>query len=133
MVKRSFCFFLILGALFGCSPKPMADIPEIPKDHPANKFYNFVAQNVVSDRVCRDFQGDPSIPMGEIVKGEKYLKMKELAPGVFRFSDKGTGKKYLGVSFLQYQLFLQIPKLCAWEETSNRVQGTGHRDLERNI
>ena len=113
---RYSCFFLLCGLLVGCSAKPVTDIPEVPKDHPANKFYNFVARNIVSDRVCRDYQGDPTIPMGEIAKGEKYVKIKDLAPGVFRFSDKAAEKKYLGVSFLQYQMFLQFPKLCAWEE-----------------
>ena len=49
-------------------------------------------------------------------KGEGYTKSPELTAGVFLFQENATGKKYLGVSFLQYNGFLQIPKVCAWEE-----------------
>lgn len=115
MVKL-FKQLIFLGLLTaGCSAPPPA-IPDIPKDHPAQKFYQFVSQNMVSDRVCRDDQGDPGIPMGEIVKGEKYARSAEIVPGVFRFEEKATGKKFLGVSFLQYSGLLQIPKVCAWED-----------------
>jgi hypothetical protein len=114
MVKI-FTTLIFLGAFIaGCSASPA--ISDIPKDHPAQKFYQFVSQNMVSDNVCRDYQGDPRIPMGEIAKGEKYARSKDVVPGVFRFEEKATGKKFLGVSFLQYSGLLQIPKVCAWEE-----------------
>ena len=71
---------------------------------------------MLSDRVCRDDQGDPAIPAGKIEKGEGYTKLGDLTAGAFRFRDNTTGKKYLGVSFLQYSGFLQVPKVCAWEE-----------------
>ena len=93
-----------------------ANIPSIPKDHPANKFYQAAQQGMLADRVCRDNKGDPSIPVGKIAKGEGYTKSPELTAGVFRFRENATGKQYLGVSFLQYNGFLQIPKVCAWEE-----------------
>lgn len=109
-----FCLSALI--LSGCFSKPVDNIPSIAQDHPANKFYQFVSQNPVTDRVCRDHKGDPSIPMGEISKGEKYERANDLVPGAFRFKDKTSGKKYLGVSYLQYQGFLQIPKLCSWEE-----------------
>lgn len=118
MIKK-FLYISVLCMLFlpGCAKKNLPDIPGISKDHPANRFYQFVSQNLVSDRVCRDYQGDPNIPMGEIVEGGKYTKAdEELLPGVFRFKDNATGKIYLGVSFLQYSGFLQVPKLCSWEE-----------------
>jgi len=71
---------------------------------------------MLSDRVCRDDQGDPSIPLGRIEKGEGYAKLEDVTAGVIRFRDTASGKKYLGVNFLQYSGFLQIPKICAWEE-----------------
>jgi hypothetical protein len=117
MVKRALFILFIAGSMLtGCSKAPNPMIPGIPGEHPANRFYQFVSQNMVSDKVCLDYQGDPGIPMGEIAKGIKFLKSPEILPGVFRFMNKTTGKKYLGVSYLQYQGFLQLPKLCAWEE-----------------
>ena len=77
------------------------------KDHPANKFYRAAQTGMLSDRVCRDDQGDPSIPVGKIQAGEGYAKTGDLTAGVFRFHENATGKKYLGVSFLQYSGFLQ--------------------------
>ncbi len=71
---------------------------------------------MLADRVCRDNEGDPSIPMGKIEKSEGYTKSGDLMAGVFRFRENTTGKQYLGVSFLQYNGFLQIPKVCAWED-----------------
>ena len=107
---------LLLPFLIGCSAPVNINIPSIPKDHPANKFYQAAQQGMLADRVCRDDKGDPSIPAGKIAKGEGYTKSSELAAGVFRFRENATGKKYLGVSFLQYNGFLQIPKVCAWED-----------------
>ena len=105
-----------LGILIaGCSAPP-GQIPNIPKDHPANKFYQAAQTGMLSDRVCRDNEGDPAIPAGEVKVGERYTKLEELAPGVLRFRENATGKQYLGVSFLQYSGFLQIPKICSWEE-----------------
>ena len=75
---------------------------------------------MLADRVCRDDQGDPAIPAGKIQKGEGYTKTGELTAGVFRFRNNTTGKNYLGVSFLQYNGFLQIPKVCAWEEKDKK-------------
>jgi hypothetical protein len=100
----------------GCSAPENINIPSIPKDHPANKFYQAAQQGMLSDRVCRDNQGDPAIPIGRIEKNEGYTKTGDVTAGVFRFRESATGKKYLGVSFLQYNGFLQIPKVCAWEE-----------------
>ena len=71
---------------------------------------------MLSDKVCRDDQGDPAIPMGRIQAGEGFVKLGDLTAGVFRFRETATGKTYLAVSFLQYSGFLQIPKVCAWEE-----------------
>lgn len=102
----------------GCFAPASDPIPSIPKNHPAQKFYRSAQQGMLSDKVCRDDQGDPSIPMGKIEKGEKYTKLAGVTAGVFRFRDKATGKQYLGVSFLQYSGFLQIPKVCAWEDTN---------------
>ena len=107
---------LLLPFLIGCSAPANIHIPSISKDHPANKFYQAAQQGMLADRVCRDDKGDPSIPAGKIAKGEGYTKSSELAAGVFRFRENATGKKYLGVSFLQYNGFLQIPKVCAWED-----------------
>ena len=101
---------------FGCSAPANINIPSIPKDHPANKFYQAAQTGMLADRVCRDNQGDPTIPAGKIQTGEGYTKTGDLTAGVFRFRDNVSGKKYLGVSFLQYNGFLQIPKVCAWEE-----------------
>ncbi len=108
-------FFMLGIFLAGCSV-PAAQIPDVPKNHPANKFYQAAQQGMLSDRVCRDNKGDPSIPIGKIAEGEGYTKFSELTAGVFRFRENATGKKYLGVSFLQYSGFLQIPKVCSWEE-----------------
>ncbi len=110
---------VLLAAIFflaGCSAPVNGTIPTIPKDHPANKFYQAAQTGMLSDRVCRDNRGDPAIPAGKIQTGEGYTKIGELIAGVFRFQENATGKKYLGVSFLQYSGFLQIPKVCAWEE-----------------
>jgi hypothetical protein len=108
----------MLGIFFsGCSAPP-AQIPDIPKDHPANKFYQAAHQGMLSDKVCRDNLGDPTIPAGKIQKSEGYTKTGELTAGVFRFRENATGKEYLGVSFLQYSGFLQIPKVCTWDENS---------------
>ncbi|MFA5168230.1 MAG: hypothetical protein WC530_06845 [Candidatus Omnitrophota bacterium] len=93
-------------------------IPSLPKDHPANKFYQAAQQGMLSDKVCRDHGGDPSIPAGKIAESEGYTKSAEVTAGVFRFRETATGKQFLGVSFLQYSGFLQIPKVCAWEEKS---------------
>jgi hypothetical protein len=107
-------FLSLLGA--GCSAPLPGTIPSIPKDHPANKFYQAAQTGMLSDKVCRDDQGDPAIPAGKIAGGEGYTRSPDLTAGVFRFQENATGKKYLGVSFLQYSGFLQIPKVCAWEE-----------------
>lgn len=116
MVKKSLAILISLCVFFcGCSVPP-AQIPGIPKDHPANKFYFAAQQGMLSDRVCRDHQGDPTIPIGKIEKGEGYAKVKDLMAGVSTFREHATGKQYLGVSFLQYSGFLQIPKVCVWEE-----------------
>ena len=108
----SLCSFL--GA--GCFAPVNTTIPSISKDHPAQKFYQAAQTGMLSDKVCRDNQGDPAIPAGKIAKGEGYTKSAEFTAGVFRFRENATGKEYLGVSFLQYSGFLQIPKVCAWEE-----------------
>lgn len=100
----------------GCSAPADINIPSIPKEHPAQKFYQAAQSGMLSDRVCRDELGDPVIPIGKIEKGQGYTKTGELTAGVFRFRENATGKRYLGVSFLQYNGFLQIPKVCAWEE-----------------
>ncbi|OGX11767.1 MAG: hypothetical protein A2351_06720 [Omnitrophica bacterium RIFOXYB12_FULL_50_7] len=115
MVKNLAGWTLLLTFLAGCSV-PVAQIPGIPKDHPANKFYEAAQQGMLADKVCRDNKGDPSIPTGKIQKGENYTKTEDLTAGVFHFRDNTTGKEYLGVSFLQYSGFLQIPKVCAWSE-----------------
>ena len=115
---------ILFSSLFlaGCSAPTGINIPSLPKDHPANKFYQAAQQGMLSDKVCRDNQGDPAIPAGKIQKGEGYTKTGELTAGVFHFCDNTTGKKYLGVSFLQYSGFLQVPKVCAWEEkTGDKV------------
>jgi hypothetical protein len=116
MVKRLARLIFLLPFLAGCSAPANVNIPSIPKDHPANKFYQAAQQGMLADRVCRDNQGDPSIPAGKIEKGEGYTKFSELTAGVFRFRENASGKEYLGVSFLQYSGFLQIPKVCVWEE-----------------
>ena len=109
--------FSFLGV--GCSPPASNTIPTISNDHPANKFYQAAQQGMLSDKVCRDNQGDPAIPAGKIQTGEGYTKTGDLTAGVFRFRNNATGKKYLGVSFLQYNGFLQIPKVCTWEEKNS--------------
>ena len=108
--------FMMTIFISGCSAPVHQNIPSLPKDHPANKFYQSAQTGMLSDRVCRDDQGDPTIPAGKIAQGERYSKTEELTAGVFRFRETATGKKYLGISFLQYNGFLQIPKVCAWEE-----------------
>ncbi|HPW76459.1 MAG TPA: hypothetical protein PLK73_00805 [Candidatus Omnitrophota bacterium] len=107
-------FFSLM--VVGCHPHDMV-IPDILEDHPAQGFYQFVAANLVSDRVCRDHKGDPSIPMGKVADGDGYTRTRDLTSGAFLFRDNSTQKQYLGVTYLQYQGFLQVPKLCAWEET----------------
>jgi hypothetical protein len=116
MIKRLAGWTLLLPFLAGCSAPADIHIPSISKDHSANKFYQAAQQGMLSDRVCRDNQGDPSIPIGKVEKGEGYTKTGDLTAGVFRFRENATGKQYLGVSFLQYNGFLQIPKVCTWEE-----------------
>ena len=115
-MKKNILLLVIGFVLASCSPEGPSKIPGIPVNDSANEFYDFVSKNMASDDICRDYHGDPSIPMGEVVKGEKYVKSKDLIPGTFRFSDKTTGKKYLGVIYMQYQGLLQLPKLCSWEE-----------------
>lgn len=118
MVKIN-CFVLLILAVFsvaGCKPSSFQEIPGIAKDHPANKFYAQASYSVLTDKTCKENQGNPNIPMGEVAKGEKYGKNADLAPGVFRFREKATGKTFLGVSYLQWEMFLQFPKLCSWEE-----------------
>jgi hypothetical protein len=116
--KRVFGCLALSFLLAGCSAPVENAIPSIPKNHPANKFYQAAQQGMLSDKVCRDNQGDPTIPIGKIEQGEGYAKLGDLTAGVFRFSDKSTGKKYLAVSFMQYSGFLQIPKVCTWEDQS---------------
>ena len=116
MVKKLFGLSLLLLFLAGCSAPVDNIIPSIPKDHPAQKFYRAAQAGMLADRVCRDNLGDPTIPIGKIEKGEGYTKLGDLTAGVFRFKNNSDGKKYLGISFLQYSGFLQIPKACAWEE-----------------
>lgn len=116
MVKSLAGLILLVTFFFGCSAPVSETIPSIPKDHPAQKFYQVAQTGMFADRVCRDHQGDPLIPIGKIEQGEGYTKLGDLTAGVFRFRDNATGKKYLGISFLQYNGFLQIPKVCAWEE-----------------
>ncbi|MFA5159368.1 MAG: hypothetical protein WC484_02565 [Candidatus Omnitrophota bacterium] len=118
MVKNLARLILLFPFLAGCLAPVESVIPSVPKDHPANKFYQAAQQGMLSDKVCRDHRGDPSIPAGKIAKGEGYTKSSELTAGVFRFREAATGKQFLGVSFLQYSGFLQIPKVCAWEEKS---------------
>ena len=109
------CFIASLVCL-GCKPAVEQTIPGISEDHPANKFYEFVSRNMATDDICHDYEGDPSIPMGEIAEGRGYVRSKDLVPGAFRFSDIKTGQKYLGVIYMQYQGILQLPKLCSWKE-----------------
>jgi hypothetical protein len=116
MSKTLMSCFMLGIFLAGCSASPDINIPSIPKDHPAQKFYQAAQTGMLSDRVCRDNQGDPAIPIGKIKEGDGYAKTEDLTAGVFRFRENATGKEYLGVSFLQYNGFLQIPKVCAWEE-----------------
>jgi len=100
--------------LTGCSvPPPIAGIP---KDHPANGFYQHASRSLISDKSCRDYKGSPDIPMGEIAKGERYRKTEALAPGVFRFVENATGKSYLAVSYMKRSGFLQLPQACVWED-----------------
>lgn len=114
---RSFQGALVffLGASFaGCSePPPITGIPE---NHPANEFYRHASRSLISEKSCRKYQGNPDIPMGEIAKGERYLRTGELGPGVFRFADPATGKTYLAVSYMKRSGFLQLPQACVWEE-----------------
>ncbi len=109
----SFILALSIG-LVGCSSPP--PIPGIPGDHAANEFYRHASHSLLSDKSCRKYGGNPDIPMGEIVKGERYLKTQELAPGVFRFTETATGQGYLAVSYMKRSGFLQIPQACVWEE-----------------
>lgn len=106
----------ILCVCYGGCSKPPGDIPGIPKDHPANQFYFHAAGSMLSDNACRKSQGNPDIPMGEILQGKKYTKLADLAPGVCRFRENATGKIRLGVSYMKWEAFLQMPKLCSWEE-----------------
>lgn len=116
MVKKIMTGLPAALMLAGCLAQSSVEIPGLRGDHPAQDFYSFVSQNLVSDKVCRDHQGNPDIPMGKITAEEGYTKLEDLAAGVFRFREQETGKKYLGVTFLQYHGLLKIPKLCAWEE-----------------
>ena len=100
----------------GCSAPVSNTIPSVSKDHPAHKFYQAAQTGMLADKVCRDNQGDPAMPAGKIAKGEGYTRSPDLTAGAFRFRDSATGKEYLAVSFLQYSGFLQIPKVCVWEE-----------------
>ena len=120
-MTNSVLALLILSCLFvfGCSVSP-STIRGIPKEHPAQKFYQAAQQGMLADKVCRDNQGDPTIPIGKIAEGKGYTKSQELMAGVFFFRDDANGKIYLGVSFLQYNGFLQIPKVCAWEEKDSK-------------
>ncbi len=104
----------------GCSASVNSAIPQIPKDHPANRFYEAAQQGMLGDKVCLDNKGDPTIPIGKIQGGEGYTKSVEITPGVFYFRNDATSKIYLGVRFLQYTGFLQIPKVCAWEDKSSK-------------
>ena len=116
MVKKFTAQILLVVFFAGCSASVSDTIPLIPKDHPANKFYHSAQLGMLSDKVCRDDQGDPTVPAGKIAEGKGYTKLGDLTAGVFRFRENATGKQYLGVSFLQYSGFLQIPKVCAWEK-----------------
>ena len=116
MVKNFAGLIFLVTFFAGCSAPVSGTIPSIPKDHPAQKFYQAAQTGMLADRVCRDNLGDPLIPIGRIEKGEGYTKLGNLTTGVFYFRDNAHGKKYLGVSFLQYSGFLQMPKVCAWEE-----------------
>ncbi|OQA57302.1 MAG: hypothetical protein BWY42_00638 [Candidatus Omnitrophica bacterium ADurb.Bin277] len=116
MVKRTIAWLPAALMLAGCLAQSSVEIPGVPGDHPAQDFYRFVSQNLVSDKVCRDHRGNPDIPMGKLSGEEGYTKLEDLAAGVFRFRERATGKKYLGVTFLQYHGLLKIPKLCSWEE-----------------
>jgi len=120
MVKKFIVPILLLTGFAGCFAPADGAIPSIPKDHPANKFYRSAQQGMLSDKVCRDDRGNPAIPMGKIQAGEGYTRSAELTAGVFRFRENTTGKQYLGVSFLQYNGLLQIPKVCAWEEKNGK-------------
>lgn len=115
MVKRLLIGGLLAVFAAGCSAPP-STISGISKDHPANDFYQYASRMMISDRSCSDHEGNSSVPMGEIAKGERYTKLEELAPGVFRFRDTMTGKQYLGVTYMRREGFLQLPRLCAWEE-----------------
>ena len=113
----AFLIFVLGLGLAGCSVPP--PIPGIPKDHPANGFYQHASRSLISDKACRDYKGNSNIPMGEIAKGERYRKTEELAPGVFRLLDHTTGKTYLGVSYMKRTGFLQLPQACVWEEKNS--------------
>ena len=106
--------FVFAVSLIGCSVPP--PIPGIPKDHPANGFYQHASRSLISDKSCRDYRGSPDIPMGEIAKGVRYRKTGTSISGVFRFVDSATGKSYLGVSYMQRSGFLQLPQACVWED-----------------
>ena len=111
---RGFFVLVFFLGVSGCSPEN--SIEGIPQDHPANGFYRYASRSLISDKSCRDYGGSSDIPMGEIVKGERYRKTGELAPGVFRFMENKTGESYLAVSYMKRSGFLQLPQACVWEE-----------------
>lgn len=117
MVRFWVRYFILCLLFSGCSAPAAVEIKNIPKDHPAHQFYSYASGSIVSAKVCRDFKGSTQIPMGEIAQGEKYAKSEELTPGVFRFYEKVTGKKYLGVAYMKWSGFLLFPELCSWEES----------------
>ena len=69
-----------------------------------------------SNKVCKDFNGMTSFPVGEVNEQKGYTKLEILAPGAFRFREEVTGKRYIGVSFLKMEWFLIVPQVCVWEE-----------------
>ncbi len=114
MVKKILAMFCFLGFFAGCSA-PSDSIPDIPQNHPAQKFYKSAQTGMLSDKVCKDLNGRVDISASAINEGDKFLKAKDILPGVFLFSPKDSNRKYLGVSFMQYSGFIQIPKVCYWE------------------
>ena len=116
-LRTASCLCLLFFFFAGCSVPP--PIPGIPKDHPANGFYQHASRSLLSDKSCRDYQGSPDIPMGEIAKGERYRKTETPASGVFRFVENATGKSFLAVSYMKRSGFLQLPQACVWEEKTS--------------
>ncbi len=119
------CSIFIAG---GCAVP--VDIPSLPKEHPAQGFYQTANTSHVSASECSKLRGSLGIRPDKIGLSGDYEKSKELAPGLFIVRQKSTGKEFVTVLFMEYGLVASMPRTCSWATADYPIEETQKTNIE---